>query len=91
MGKTIHYQIPLGIYVDGEISGRVHDSIIPKFYEIDPEKLVELDRIYIEMVRRDAVRQLRRFALKDTEEAIKPLQNTVDLTISLLQEEQCSA
>ena len=40
-GRKVPYQIPLGIYLDGQITGRIHNSIIPKYHEIVPEELAK--------------------------------------------------
>lgn len=86
-GKRIPYQTPLGIYLDNQITGRVHDSIIPKYREISPEKLSELDKEGIKTVGEDATRQLKGIIAKqDTEEVRQALRNTINLTTLLLQQ-----
>ena len=85
-GKRIPYQMPLGIYLDGQITGRVHDSVMPKYTEISPEKLSELDKEGIKTVKEDATRQLEGIAKQDTEEVRQSLRNTINLTTLLLQQ-----
>ena len=84
-GRKISYQAPLGIYLDGEITGRIHDSIIPKYNEIAPEKLAILNLEAIGKVRDDATRQLSGIAQQDSEEVRQAIRNTIDLTTKLLE------
>ncbi len=51
-GKTIPCQMPLGIYLDGKITGRIHDFIIPKYHKINPYKLILLNEDSIKMVKK---------------------------------------
>ena len=85
IGKERAYQIPLGSYEDDQETGRVHDRIIPKFHEIDPKKLVDHDREYIERLRRDTKRQLRELGPQSTRRVRLSLRNTIDFTEALLQ------
>ena len=84
-GRKVPYQTPLGIYLDGQITERIHDDIIPKYHEIIPEELVKLDLEGISTVRRDTERQLQGVAQQDTEEVREALRNTLNLTTLLLQ------
>lgn len=84
-GKIIEYKTPLGIYLDGKITGRIHDSIIPKYEEISAQKLSLSKLEDIRKVRDDAVRQLEEIAQDDTEEVRISLKNTIDLTNSILE------
>ncbi len=83
-GRKFSYDVPLGIYLDGEITGRIHDSVIPKYNELVPEKLANLDKDGIRRINLDAKRQLAGIAQKDTEEVRQALRNTIDLTANLL-------
>ena len=83
-GRMIDYQSPLGIYLDKEITGRIHDHIIPKYRELSPEKLTPLNPESIRIIRDDAKRQLEGIAQKDTREVQRALQNTLNLTTSML-------
>ena len=85
LGKKRTYRTPLGFYEDGQETGRVHDRIIPKFHEIDPKKLVDHDREYIERLRRDTKRQLRELGPQSTRKVRLSLRNTIDFTEALLQ------
>ncbi|MEK6895537.1 MAG: hypothetical protein AABX48_03375 [Nanoarchaeota archaeon] len=82
-GKEFYFQSPLGIYLDGN-TGRIHDAIIPKCQEIDPEKLVVLRKDEINQVLEDATRQLNGIAKKDSPEVRQAIRNTIDLTTRLL-------
>ena len=84
-GRKLTYQSPLGIYLDGEITGRIHDSIIPKYHGIAPEKLINLNSESIRTVRADAIRQLGGIAQRDSEEVRQAIRNTIDLTTKLLE------
>jgi len=84
-GRKIPYQSPLGIYLDGEITRRIHDSIIPKYREISPGRLIRLNPEEIKTVNDDAKRQLGNIAQQDSEEVRQALRNTVDLTTRLLE------
>ena len=84
-GRKIPYQSPLGIYLDGQITGRVHDSIIPKYNEISPEQLALLQPEHLKTVRDDAKRQLSEIAQQDSEEVRQAIKNTIDLTTRLLE------
>lgn len=84
-GRKIPYQTPLGVYLDGKITGRIHDAIIPKYHEITPQKLVLLIPEAIRTVRDNATRQLGGIAQQDTEEVRQSLRNTIDLTTRLLE------
>lgn len=84
--KSISYQSPLGIYIDGKISGRIHDSIIPKYHEIIPVALAQLKKKDLETVKSDATRQLdSEVAKRDTALVRQSLRNTIDLTTKLLE------
>ena len=85
-GKKFPYRAPLGIHLDGQITRRVHDAIIPKYVEIVPEELAKLDEKGIDTLRRDAERQLKSIAAEDTPETRQTLINTLDLTTRLLQQ-----
>lgn len=84
-GRKIPYQSPLGIYLDGQITRRIHDSIIPKYNEITPQRLVLLIPEAIRTVRDNATRQLSEIAQQDTEEVRQALRNTIDLTNRLIE------
>jgi hypothetical protein len=84
-GRTIICDLPLGIYMDGEISGRIYDSIIPEYKEIDPHKLILLNSGAIETVRNDAMRQINSLTQQDTKEVRRAIQNTLNLTTKLLE------
>jgi len=84
--RRIFYQIPCGIYFDGQITGRIYDGVIPKFQEIDPVKMVDnFGKEKIMAMKRHAERQLSGIAQQDTEEVRKALRNTIDLTTKLLE------
>ena len=84
-GRKIQYNSPLGIYLDGKITGRTHDAIIPKYNKISAEKLVILNKDEIRSIRNDATRQLKSISLQDKPEVRQALRNTLDLTNYLLQ------
>jgi hypothetical protein len=85
----ISYQSPCGIYFDGEVTGRIHDGILPKYREIDPIKLVDkFDKEKIRAMKNLAERQLNVIAQQDTEEVRQSLRNTIDLTRKLLEAHQ---
>jgi len=83
-GGKILCQVPLGIYLDGKTGGNIHDSIIPKYREIDPHRLVLLDGDSIRTVGEDAKRQLEGIATQDSPQVREALRNTIDLTRQLL-------
>ena len=83
-GRTIPYKMPLGIYLDGKITGKIHDCIIPKYQWIIPEELVKLNKREIEIVRKDATRQLNKIVTKDKPEVRDAFRNTIELTNLLL-------
>ena len=83
-GRKVPYQMPLGIYLDGKITGRIHDAIIPKYQEISPDKLILLNEDSIRVVSEDAKRQLEGIAQQDTPQVRDALRNTIDLTRQLL-------
>jgi hypothetical protein len=82
--RTIEYFTPLGIYLDGEITGRMHDGIIPKYHELNPDKLIALDTEKLETINQDAKRQLEGIAQRDNKKVQQALKNTIELTASLL-------
>lgn len=84
-GRRITYSAPLGIYLDGQMTGRIHDSIIPKYHEIVPKRLITLDLEAIRKVKDDATRQLSETAQQDSEEVKQSIRNTIDLTTKLLE------
>ena len=90
-GRKVPYQLPLGIILDGKITGRIHDFILPKYQEMNPERLVILNEDTIRIVNSDAKRQLTEIAQQDTTEAKQvrqALRNTINLTTQLLQDYQ---
>lgn len=84
-GREISYKTPLGIYLDGKITGRLHDSIIPRYYEIIANELIRLDKNRIGDIKDDAIRQLNGIGQQDSEEVRQSLRNTIDLTTRLLE------
>ena len=84
--RLIEYNKPLGIYLDGKMTGRIHDDILPKYYHISIEKLALYEIEDIKLVRDASKRQLEKMALGSFEEARNSLQNTLDLTNSMLEQ-----
>ncbi len=84
-GRKVSYTEPLGIYLDGKITGSIHDSIIPKYHEIIPEILFRLNAEEIEDVKENATRQLNGIAQRDSEQVRRSLRNTIDITTKLLE------
>lgn len=83
-GRKVSYQMPLGIYLDGKITERIHDAIIPKYQKIIPDKLILLDKDSIREVNENAKRQLEGIATQDISQVREALRNTIDLTAQLL-------
>ena len=83
-GREIPFESPLGIYMDGKITGRVHDAIIPKYHTLIPQALQGLKLEDVRTVMDDATRQLRDVALRDSEEVRQSLRNTINLTRLML-------
>ncbi|HLC32167.1 MAG TPA: hypothetical protein VJK51_05865 [Candidatus Nanoarchaeia archaeon] len=86
LGRRAAYELPLGIYLDGQVTGRIHDAIIPKYHELDADRLAALDEAGIRIVRDDATRQLAGIAQQDSEEVRRALTNTINLTKLLLKQ-----